>query len=63
MLPPMEDLLAGLDFDPIVSPVGLVVVLIGVRMLMSVVKTAIRLVVIGLILVGAYFFFYGGNVT
>ncbi|CAN5172162.1 hypothetical protein BH23ACT9_BH23ACT9_21470 [soil metagenome] len=59
----MEDLVGNIQLDPIVSPVGLVVVLLGIRLAMSAVKTVIKLAFLGLILFGAYIFFYGGQIS
>lgn len=59
----MEDLIAGVELDPLLSPMGLVVVLLGIRLVFGAVRTAVKLAVIGLILVGAYLFLYGGNLT
>lgn len=59
----MEDLIAGLELDPLLSPVGLVVVLLGIRLVIGAVKTAVKLAVIALIALGVYLFLYGGQVT
>lgn len=59
----MEDLLNNLDLDPIASPIGIVVILLGIRMLLGAFRTMIKLVFLVVILVGAYLFFYGGQVT
>ncbi|CAN5690769.1 hypothetical protein BH24ACT15_BH24ACT15_06350 [soil metagenome] len=59
----MEDLLTNVDLDPIASPIGLLVIFLGVRMVIGAIKTAIKLAFVGVILFGLYLFFYGGNVT
>lgn len=59
----MEDLIAGLELDPLLSPVGLVVVVLGIRLVLGAVRTAVRLALLAVVLVGAYLFFYGGQVT
>lgn len=59
----MEDLLTNVDLDPIASPIGLLVIFLGVRMVIAAIKTAIKLAFVGVILFGLYLFFYGGNVT
>ncbi|MGI9018637.1 MAG: hypothetical protein ACR2HR_16290 [Euzebya sp.] len=59
----MEDLLANVDLDPIASPIGLLVIFLGIRIVMGSFKTAIKLVFVGVILIGAYLFFFGGTVT
>ncbi len=59
----MEDLFGNLDLDPIASPIGLVVIALGIRMVLGAFKTAIKLLFLLVVLVGAYLFFYGGNVT
>ena len=59
----MEDLIAGLELDPLLSPIGLVVVLLGIRLVLGAVKTAVKLAVIALIAFGVYLFLYGGQVT
>lgn len=59
----MEELLTEIDLDPIASPIGLVVVVLGVRLLLGTIKTVLKLLFLGVILVGLYLFFYGGNVA
>lgn len=59
----MEELLGNVELDPLLSPIGLVVVLLGIRMVLGAFKTAIKLLFVLVILAGAYFFFYGGNLT
>lgn len=59
----MEDLLSNVELDPLLSPIGLVVIILGIRMVMGTVKTAIKILFLLLILAGAYMFFYGGQVT
>ena len=59
----MEELLGNVDLDPIASPLGLVIVAVGVRLVIGAVKTLIKLALVVLILVGLYLFFYGGNVA
>lgn len=59
----MEDLLTNVDLDPIASPIGLLVIFLGVRMVIAAIKTAIKLAFVGVILFGLHLFFYGGNVT
>lgn len=59
----MEDLLRSFELDPVASPIGVVVVLLAIRMLFGAIKTAIKLVLVVVILVGAYLFFYGGQLT
>ncbi|MEE8600811.1 hypothetical protein [Euzebya tangerina] len=59
----MEDLFSNIDLDPIASPVGLIVIGLGIRLVLGAVKTAIKLALVVMILVGLYLFFYGGNVV
>lgn len=59
----MEELLTSVNLDPIASPIGLLVVLLGVRMVIGAIKTAIKLVFVAVILFGLYLFLYGGNVA
>lgn len=59
----MEDIISNIEFDPVVSTIGIVVVLIGIRMVVGAVRTAIKLVFLAVILIGAYLFFYGGQVA
>lgn len=59
----MEDLFSNIDFDPIATPIGLVVIFLGIRLFLGAVKTAIKILIAVMILVGLYLFFYGGNVA
>jgi hypothetical protein len=59
----MEDLLNSLDLDPVASPIGIIAILIGLRFVLGAFKMVIKLLFLGLILIGAYLFFYGGQVT
>ena len=59
----MEDLLQSFELDPVASPIGVVVILLGIRMLFGAIKTAIKLVLLVAILIGVYLFLYGGQVT
>ncbi|WP_370327055.1 hypothetical protein [Euzebya sp.] len=59
----MEDLLNAVELDPVVSTIGVVVVLLGLRMVFAAAKTAIKLVFLAVILIGAYLFLYGGQVS
>ncbi|HUG83701.1 MAG TPA: hypothetical protein VMM13_04005 [Euzebya sp.] len=59
----MQDLLSNPELDPLLSSIGLVVIVVGIRMVLGTVKTAIRLLFLGGLLIGAYLFFYGGAIT
>ncbi len=59
----MEDLLSNIQLDPRISPVGLLVILLGIRMLFAAVKTVVKLLVLVAILIGLYIFFYGGAIA
>ena len=59
----MEDLFGNLDLSPIASPIGLVVIVLGMRMVLGAFKTAIKLLFLLVVAVGLYLFFYGGNLT
>ncbi len=59
----MEDLFGNPNLDSIASPIGLLVIFLGVRIVLGAFKTAIKMLFILVILIGAYLFFYGGNVA
>lgn len=50
-----------MELVPLVSPIGLIVVLVGLRLLFGTIKTVLKLLVVVAILVGLYIFFYGGT--
>ena len=59
----MDSLLGGVDIDPVPALIGAVIVFVGIRLVVGAVRTAIRLAFVGVILIGAYLFLYGGNLT
>jgi hypothetical protein len=59
----MEDLLNSIELDPVASTIGLLVIALGIRMVLGAVKTAIKIVFVVVILVGASLFLYGGQLT
>ena len=59
----MSDLFSNIEFDPVVSSVGLVVILLGIRLVFGAFKTAVKLLFLLVVLIGLYLFFYGGVVT
>ena len=52
-----------MSFDGIVSPIGLVVALVALFLVVKVAKTAVKLLLVVVLLLGAYLFFYGGTLT
>ena len=61
----MDELLNTLtevDLDPIASPVGIAVIVIGAVILIKAIKTAVKMAMLAVILIGLYVFFYGGNI-
>lgn len=61
----MEELLTTLsevDLDPIASPVGIAVIVIGAVILLKAIKTAVKMAMLAVILIGVYVFLYGGNI-
>jgi hypothetical protein len=52
-----------MNLDPIASPIGLVVLLIGLRIVFGAFKTFVKVLFVFVILAGVYLFFYGGTLT
>ena len=55
------DAVQNVDLDPVASPLGIAVIILGVLVALKAIKTVIKLAMIAIIGVGVYLFLYGGN--
>ncbi len=59
----MEDLFNEISIEATPAIIGAVVAVVGLVALFKVAKAVVKLLMLAVVLVGAYLFFYGGNLT
>lgn len=50
-----------MEFGPVASPLGLVLIAIGIWLAIKAVKTVVKVGMVVVIAIGAYLFFFGGT--